>query len=419
MQSLLHGIADFSETGLLSGAFVLLSTLVYYFLLSRTLTKWHYPSWTGSVVSLVYLASSIGCFWFIESAPAASMAAWLVLLACSYLLARHFKRSPLRLGDAVSVCCLPALALMLFPAAFFDSGARLCFLVFAGFAAGFYFLRSVIYTRNRDGIVYAAIAMLVCHIIDGMMSGFSREDFAAVAFMTAFALFILFIPSAKKPAVLFDLDGTLIDSQPLVFETFRRVFKELKPEYDLSEDELYSFFGPTLEVTFSRYFPQDQVESVIERYQEINLSLHDEMVKPIRHSRELLKALKDEGYKVGIVSNKRKKVVLKGAALAGLDEYADVIMGKEDQPKPKPEADGLIEACRKLDTSIDEVIYVGDNPADIKAARNLGGFSVGFTIDPRQKIAVLKENPCYFAEDLMDITTLVKEEHTWNDPAIW
>ena len=59
----------------------------------------------------------------------------------------------------------------------------------------------------------------------------------------------------KDPVILFDLDGTLIDSRELVFETFRQVFKEKKPEYQLSEEELYSFFGPPLETSFGRYFP--------------------------------------------------------------------------------------------------------------------------------------------------------------------
>ena len=81
--------------------------------------------------------------------------------------------------------------------------------------------------------------------------------------------------------ILFDMDGTLIDSQQLVFETFRRVFKELKPDYELSNEELYTFFGPTLEVTFSKYFPEDQVQSIIDRYQIINKSLHKELLKEI------------------------------------------------------------------------------------------------------------------------------------------
>ena len=77
--------------------------------------------------------------------------------------------------------------------------------------------------------------------------------------------------------ILFDLDGTLIDSRELVFETFTQVFKEEKPEYVLSKEELYSFFGPTLETTFSKYFEEKDVDRIIERYQTINRQLHDKI----------------------------------------------------------------------------------------------------------------------------------------------
>mgnify|MGYP004444218481 CR=1 FL=1 len=223
----------------------------------------------------------------------------------------------------------------------------------------------------------------------------------------------------QKPVVLFDLDGTLQDSQPLIFETFAQVFKQLKPDYELSEDELYSFFGPTLETTFSRYFPADQVEDVIELYQKINLELHDEMLTPMPHAAEVLKALKEEGYTIGIVSNKRTPVVRRGMQICGFEKYADLVLGKEDLPKPKPEPDGLIKACLDLGGRLDCLIYVGDNPSDILAARNMAACSIGYTNDERQRQALSQAAPCWNIMDLREILNITKEDQEWIDKSIW
>lgn len=223
----------------------------------------------------------------------------------------------------------------------------------------------------------------------------------------------------KNPAMLFDLDGTLVDTRPLVFETFREVFKQLKPDYDLSEDELYSFFGPTLEDTFSRYFPEDQIEDVIELYQKINLSLHDDMIKIMPGAKEVLESLKQEEYPVAIVSNKRKKVVERGLKQAGLEEYCDVVLGKEDLPKPKPFSDGLIAACDALSVCYDNVIYVGDNTADVQAAKNMAAYSIAFSNDEKQRQALQKASACQCIMDLTDILKILQEDQEWIDKSIW
>ena len=223
----------------------------------------------------------------------------------------------------------------------------------------------------------------------------------------------------KYSTVVFDLDGTLIDSQQLVFETFRRVFKELKPDYELSNEELYTFFGPTLEVTFSKYFPEDQVQSIIDRYQIINKSLHKELLKEIPHAKEMLEGLKKENIQCAVVSNKRIEVVKRGLKQSGLDVYFDVVLGKENLPEPKPSASGLIEACNLLHTSHDDCIYVGDNVADIVAAKNMAAYSVGFSVDEKQREALKEAKPCKVIDDLMQLIPLCKEDHIWSDNTIW
>ena len=223
----------------------------------------------------------------------------------------------------------------------------------------------------------------------------------------------------KKPVVLFDLDGTLIDSRELVFETFRQVFKEKMPEHELTEEELYSFFGPPLETSFGRFFPEEEVPSVIDCYQEINLKLHKSMLKTIPGAKETVQQLKEQGYKMAVVSNKRHNVVLRGLKQAGMDSYFDVVLGKEDLPVPKPDPSGLIEACIQMGLGHDDVIYIGDNPEDIQAAKNMAAYSIGFTNDERQRNDLEKEKPCAIISELKELVGICSKNQPWCDITIW
>ena len=189
--------------------------------------------------------------------------------------------------------------------------------------------------------------------------------------------------------------------------------------YELSNEELYSFFGPTLEVTFSKYFPEEQVQSIIDRYQVINKSLHKNLLKEVPHAKEMLEGLKEQNIQCAVVSNKRIEVVKRGLKQAGLDGYFKVVLGKENLPEPKPSASGLIEACNLLHTSHDDCIYVGDNVADIVAAKNMAAYSVGFSVDEKQREALEKAHPCKVIDDLMQLVPLCKEDRIWSDNTIW
>lgn len=273
------------------------------------------------------------------------------------------------------------------------SALRISSLLSCSVLSGVCWSSCILFQLAAEKLSFAALLNLIC--------------FAALLVLEA----ALFAGKKKeKPVVLFDLDGTLIDSQPLVFETFRRVFQQKLPEHVLSENELYSFFGPTLEVTFGKYFPAEEVEEVIELYQKINLALHDEMVRPMEGAGELLRSLKEAGYKVGIVSNKRTHVVKRGAECCKLAEYADLIYGKEDLGEAKPNPEGLIRAVEALDGRRDNIIYAGDNPTDIRAARNMGAWSMGYTTDPRQRKALEESAPDFLADHLRDLEVLLVEK---------
>lgn len=222
----------------------------------------------------------------------------------------------------------------------------------------------------------------------------------------------------QKPAVLFDLDGTLVDTKDLIYASFIHTFHKFLPEHKLSEEELSSFLGPTLKDSFLRYFSEEQVDEIIAYYRAYNHEYHDRYIKEFPHAKETLMYLKEHGYSVGVVSNKVGATIRMGLAAFDLEQYVDVIVGAEDIEAPKPDPQGLLLACQKLYHNHDDLIYVGDSPSDIKACKNMAAFSVGAAFDEKREAKLKAAKPCVIIRDLFEIIDLVKEDREWSDNTI-
>lgn len=222
----------------------------------------------------------------------------------------------------------------------------------------------------------------------------------------------------QKPVVLFDLDGTLVDTKALIYASFRHTFEKYKPEHTLSEQELASFLGPTLKASFQKYFKEDQIDEIISYYRTYNHEHHDELIKEFDGAKETLQYLKDNGYALGVVSNKMIPTIQMGLRVFSLDPYFEVLVGAEDIEHPKPSAEGLLLACQKLYHNHDDVIYVGDSASDIKACKNMGAFSIAAAFDPQREDELRKEKPCRIIHNLKEIIDIVKEEQEWSDNTI-
>lgn len=222
----------------------------------------------------------------------------------------------------------------------------------------------------------------------------------------------------KKPVVLFDLDGTLVDTKELIFASFQHTFEKYKSDYTLSQEELYSFMGPTLKDTFLKYFKEDEVDEIIAYYREYNIKHHDELVKEFPGTKDMLNYLKKNDYALGIVSNKVEATVRMGLEKCGLSEYFEVIVGAEDVKEPKPSPQGILLACEKLYHGHDDVIYVGDSASDIKACKAMAAFSIGAQLDSESKLDLTKEHPCVIIHALSEIVDIVKEDREWSDVTI-
>lgn len=222
----------------------------------------------------------------------------------------------------------------------------------------------------------------------------------------------------EKPVLLFDADGTLIDTIPLIVSSFRYVVEKHDPTRNMSVKDYKDIVGPPLYDTIKHLFPNENEETIeqnVNEYKEYNHAKHDEMVKALPNVIEMLEYCKQEGYDMGIVSNKTESLVIKGLKISGIDSYFKVILGKDSMDKTKPDPDGLLKACERMNRTHDDLIYFGDTQGDILAAKNMAAYSVGvvFDEDYREKIESVKPNT--ILTDWNQLKDLLEEDKEWND----
>ena len=212
----------------------------------------------------------------------------------------------------------------------------------------------------------------------------------------------------KDYAVIFDLDGTLLDTASLIKASFNYTFNKLMPGYIVSDQEHKSFLGPSLYDSFSRYFDsKEEVMLAVETYQEHNLYHQEEFVTIYDDAINTLEYLKDTGYPLAIVSTKRREAVMIGLRLFNLQDYFDIILTHEDVKKVKPDPEGILKTLQHLKVSTG--MYVGDNASDILAGKNANVDTVGVYYSNNLN-QLLESKPDLMVHTIKEIIPYIKEK---------
>jgi pyrophosphatase PpaX len=186
------------------------------------------------------------------------------------------------------------------------------------------------------------------------------------------------VTSQVTPAlrvVLFDLDGTLIDSTELIVTSFEHTYRALGRI--MSIDQIKSDLGLPLRDTLARYFHGADLERAMQSYLDYNLERHDAGVRQMAGIANLVHRLASAGMRLGVVTSKLRETAARGLALCELDRWFEVVVAKEDTRRHKPESEPLIYALAALQAGADECAYVGDAPLDVEAARGAGVRCIG------------------------------------------
>ena len=208
-------------------------------------------------------------------------------------------------------------------------------------------------------------------------------------------------------AVLFDLDGTLLDTNELIYKSFVYTFKE-GLNRNLSKDEITSFYGQPLEDTFKNYInDKSEIERLIKMYREYNEKIHDNMCYAFDEVEEMLLQLKNKGIKIGIVTSKRESLAKRGMEIAGILKYMDVIVTPECTKNHKPHSEPALYAIKNLNIDPREAIMVGDSNFDLICGRDAGCKTCGVRYTEMDIKRLEDTNPDYFINSPKEILDLV------------
>lgn len=208
--------------------------------------------------------------------------------------------------------------------------------------------------------------------------------------------------------LLFDFDGTLLDTNELIIHTFSTVLDKHFPD-SYGRKDILKFIGPSLKQTFETIAPS-RTEELIKEYRELNLALHDEMVSGYDGVEETLYLLKNRGIKMAIVSTKKKDTILRGLRLMGVSELFDTVISLDDVENPKPDPEPILKALAELSSSASESLMIGDNSHDIEGGKNAGVRTAGVAWSAKGEEHLATYKPDYMLQHISDLLELVKEE---------
>jgi pyrophosphatase PpaX len=179
----------------------------------------------------------------------------------------------------------------------------------------------------------------------------------------------------RFPVVLFDLDGTVIDSGGIILASMRHAAREVLGVEVPDEQLMAAVGGPGLEAQMQALSP-DRADELVTVYRAHNEPLHDELICCAGMD-EVLVQLKDEGRRLGIVTAKRRQTVELAFARIPIEHLFSTVVGGDETKKHKPDPEPLLLALERLGAAPDDAVYVGDAPFDVKAAKAAGLYSVG------------------------------------------
>jgi pyrophosphatase PpaX len=209
--------------------------------------------------------------------------------------------------------------------------------------------------------------------------------------------------------VLFDLDGTLIDSVRLILDSYHHTLAAhgLPPRTD---DEWLAGVGTPLTAQFAAWgHDPDTLQALIATYREYNLKHHDRMVTVYPGVVDVVRALKEEGVATGLVTSKNRTGAVRGLTLVRLEALMDVLVCADEVENPKPHPEPVEKAVRLLDADPGATIYVGDSIHDMHSGRAAGVRTVAVLWGPFGRSHLEGAQPDYWLARPEDLLTLVRD----------
>jgi pyrophosphatase PpaX len=178
----------------------------------------------------------------------------------------------------------------------------------------------------------------------------------------------------RFPVVLFDLDGTLVDSAAAILDSFHHATETVLRRRFPDDQILAQVGGTNLDHQMALLDPS-RVDELVRVYRAHNDPQYSELAC-FEGVLDVLRQLKSQARRLGVVSAKRRPTVERVFAGAGIGDYFEVVVGSDDTTRHKPDPEPVLKALELLGAAPGDAAYVGDSPFDVAAARAAGVFAV-------------------------------------------
>lgn len=210
----------------------------------------------------------------------------------------------------------------------------------------------------------------------------------------------------RFPAILFDFDGTLVDSVRLIIDSYHHTLRVhgLEPRPDAF---WIAGLGTPLRVQFGRFTDDPaEIERLIATYREWNLAHHDAMVRAYPGALDTVRSLRAAGARLGIVTSKNLHALHKGLTLCGFDGLFDVLLTSDDPVRSKPSPEPVLVALDRLGVEPPDALVVGDSPHDIASGRDAGATTAACLWGPFTREQLAAERPDHWVDSFDAVVRL-------------
>lgn len=213
----------------------------------------------------------------------------------------------------------------------------------------------------------------------------------------------------KIETIIYDLDGTLIDTNDIIIRSFRSTFEKFEPNTKMPLEKIQTFIGPPLGSTFRNYTNDPfKIQEMIDTYRKHYIENEKDNFHLYPGVLTTLKKLKQLGYKLAILTSKTKDAATPSFTKTGLSNYFDLFVCVDDVKNAKPHKDAVNHVLKQLKSS-KNAIMIGDNQGDILAGKNADIYSAGVAWALKGSLHLKEAKPDFILEDMNDIFNIIKK----------
>lgn len=213
--------------------------------------------------------------------------------------------------------------------------------------------------------------------------------------------------SASYRGILFDLDGTLVDTLQLILESYRYTMRTHLGEA-LPDERWLRTMGRPLKVQLQEFAETpEQAEAMFQTYLDHNEENQERLIRSFPGVKETVEELLRSGYRVGIVTSKITENAWRELRSCRLDDLFETVIGATDVENPKPHPEPVLRGLEAIGCAPEETLLVGDSVYDLQSGRAAGVDTAAALWGPFDRETLAESEPDYWLTDIGELSDLL------------